>query len=164
MIRILIACIYLLLICSCILPDSKKPTDIGVGMNKFRKANSIPILDTNWVYKGESGGIYTWVTPKWDSLVEEKKPFYGKKQVYISDTSLYKELDFYFSGQKFIVNKGTADELEVKESISINFNYSDSSFDVTSQCDYFDTIGQYFPSLSDAEKLLEIWQLKRLNY
>lgn len=160
--------IFLMMFTLLILGCKPNADRFGITRNQERIKDSLPLLPDKWIYVGFEVGVFTWCHPDKDSLLRNGIAFYGEKKVQLLEGKLFDETDKYFSGHKYIVNKGGPDEIEVYENIQVSRNYEKNLVDswgkwsAHPQC--ADASNLVNISLREVETILKKWGIERLNW
>lgn len=163
-------CTLLLAGCSSVPSDSDVRGRIS---NNDRMLRSIPIIPDGWVGSNGVTNI-SWSNPAFADPTTAQRPMHARKYSYANRAGhLLRETDFYYSGKKYR-SEFESDQTDWEElSISYNFEAAHAGKEPwrcvincgphyrratnTSMVD-----GQV--TLEEAEKILDQWGIRRLNY
>jgi hypothetical protein len=132
-----------------------------------RRKNSTPIIPDDWCGEKTAKNMAAWGNPAFADPRNANKPLHARKEVTFDPTNhLYTDCDSYYSGRKFL-SKIDSDSPEHSERLTIEYNYESARNGKepwtcildSDTADEGSTI-----SLAEAERILQKWGIKRLNY
>lgn len=142
-----------------------------INNNDNRKTLSLPIINSNWK-RIDKKNTYTWTmysciweNPEYKSFIKTGKAIHVQKIVKLKDGKLIEEKDVYYSGKKDIDDKFDPEFPSLGyERLIITYNYIKKVWSIlTINCPKCDQVSSQL-TLKQANKILEKWGIKRLNY
>jgi hypothetical protein len=145
----------------------------GIEYNNFRKEMNLPVLEPTWKVFRVGENFTTYKNPKSDSLSLLKIPHYAEKIIEYYDCELTEEIDGYIGPRRFQTPDGEQTEAltivyvyKLHPMISENrtgwhiYYYSEAP--IKTDMGTFSSTDSL--TLEQAEAILKLWGLKRLNY
>lgn len=149
----IIAIVTLLVMAGCSAP----PPRFGLEQNGARKETRLPVVEPNWRLTQSLNSEAAWSTGyKFDGTAGHA----GKKVLYPGG-NLTVEEDYYYSGKTF-VPAWDPDAGTISEGITIRYDYTTTN--APWKCFYCNKDNLAEIPLDEAERVLQSWGLKRLNY
>ena len=141
----------------CITGCSVPPPRFGIDHNEVRKEKGLPIVKSDWRVRQSLNSEAAWST----GYQFGDTPGHSGKTVLYPNGKLSLEEDYYYSGKSFVPN-WDPDAGTISEMVTIQFDYTKT--DSPWKCYHRSKEDLAEIPLNEAERIIQSWGLKRLNY